>query len=242
MDLHRLLTGVFRGTGPAHFLCLERDAVAVAKTRVILSMLASAETPEDLVHVAQVWWSSSWSPACDRAFTKAVERVMIAMEESGEGQETGSEFPSPLSILRHWLSTPVSLAEARRGWDRLHGSGNWGSHFKLWRAEDVESLAVYELSGDVFFSSRREERVGSRTMHGCPDGCPPSSTDESILASVPLRELPGGKGGVMARVEMFFVLGLARLKGHLSSWMSVEARVGDITRPELSAAVAAMDP
>ncbi|PXF45034.1 hypothetical protein BWQ96_05207 [Gracilariopsis chorda] len=148
------------------FVGFEKSEFSVAKSRVLAQMIGDPTVP--LVHVLQVWYSSTWSNDTLNSFRRSVPKVLAQYKE----------FPSPSeenieTYLQRWMIVaPVSVASARQTFMKdgnTHGRRNFSNICSFRRAKDRLALCHYFLTGEILPSDlamKAHERYMGREASG----------------------------------------------------------------------------
>lgn len=237
-DLGTLLTADVRPApdgyfGPLRFVGYEMNAFNVAKSQIIVTLLKDVQVP--LTTVLQIWYSSAWSRAAEKAFRSAA------------GACAKNAPDEVKTYLSHWISTAsLPLEEARAKWLEYHDAGrDWSAVGCMTRHKDRMALCHYYLTGDV---AHEVPDTGSLAMWSVPAGAPPLEKGESAFNAVSTSDLQkeiGTKKGpdVMAALQHILLGRLQRLRNLLGSDLQVDLRVGTLT-PQAAVVheIAAMQP
>ena len=166
-----------------HFVGIDLNDFAVAKTLVIAAMLNDASIAVN--EVLQVWYSSTWS----RGTFSSFKRTVLALKPP-------AQKPGIRRLVDFWKSTAApDLTRCRQEWLQYFASDarKWDACTiaSLVRQQDRLAACRYFLTGDVW--DEREEsadqlEVGSITMWALPFGSLPLHNADSIFATMNLED------------------------------------------------------
>lgn len=151
------------------FVGFEKSEFSVAKSRVVAQMIGDPTIP--LIHVLQVWYSSTWSEDTLISFRRAVSKAVTEYKEFLSPSEKVIE-----SYHQHWMrATPVSVASARQTFMKnihTHGRQNLSNICSFRRLKDRLALCHYFLTGEVLPSDlavEAHERYMATETSGCQE-------------------------------------------------------------------------
>lgn len=158
-DLGYLLSAKFQEStdfpqrkGCFRFVGYEMSEFSVAKFSVIAHMMRDSDAP--LLHLVQVWYSSTWSQGALESFRRSVSSVLNSSPDPLSDSERKIH-----SYLKNWMTVePVSAASARQRWlDKIlrNSSGNHIFDTCSFRhKQDRLALSKHFLTGELIPSEK----------------------------------------------------------------------------------------
>ncbi len=193
-------------SAPVMWHGVEACAINVAKTLVLLRMIADASVSVDAV--VEVWYSVTWRPTTLFAFRTALGSELFAQRTAA------SVTADVLKQLRHWCDvTPLPLSEARKRW--LDKVGDASNTFNFTQQQDRIAFAAYLFSGDVL--PAEEKSCASLTHFSLVKG---DTAEQNVFSIVPLdvlMRLRTQHSDVTAAATAYLCAGIERLRTHLTS-------------------------
>ena len=158
-DFSQLLFGTFVGDSmkATQFYAVDSSPVCILRCKVLNQMIMSSASSRSIL---QVWFSTSWSMATLDDFLEAV-KMLLATKEQEDTERV---------LLKHWLSTDVSLEDTYSEWskNRLTMLHSYEACANLRSEEDRVDYMRYLLTGIIFVTSEDSLICGNRTMYAIP--------------------------------------------------------------------------
>ena len=184
VDLGILMASHIRGGGnsPLKFVGIDSCPFIIAKTLLIWQLISHAGTTacarerQSLQnHIAQVWFSTTWSHDTESAVRESLSSLLSSSAEPFDAEVR--------SILEHWHEAPsIPLTKAREKLRSLNSKTGRNIPIGMMkRQRDRIALSKYALTGDFCVS---DPVCGSIILLDCPDGTPPPVKNESVFSAL----------------------------------------------------------
>mmetsp|Transcript_5503 Transcript_5503/g.13790 ORF Transcript_5503/g.13790 Transcript_5503/m.13790 type:complete len:730 (-) Transcript_5503:1325-3514(-) len=188
VDLGFLMASHIKGGGyaPLKFVGIDSCPYIIAKTLLIWQLVMHAgsmacvrERESFQNHIAQVWFSTTWSQGTESAVRECLSSLLSSSEEKFDAEVR--------SILEHWHEAPsISLTNAREQLRALNSTSCTMSIGMMKRQRDRIALSKYALTGDFCVS---DPVCGNIILLDCPDGTPPPERNESVFSALDFQAI-----------------------------------------------------